>query len=86
MLQHACIDRQTLVRVYLYKIIQVPSHITALRLGDQGAHVRGRLTANRFDLTLQDGPNQHGTQKPGRTTRTNFSPPRLELQNRPTCI
>ena len=39
-----------------------------------------RDTANRFDLTLQGGPNQHGTQKPRRTPRTNFSPPRLELQ------
>ena len=47
---------------------------------DQGAHVRERLTANRFDLTLQGGPNQHGTYKPRRTTRTNHSPPRLELQ------
>src|SRR6185437_9717916 len=26
------------------------------------------------------GPNQHGTQKPRRTPRTNLSPPRLELQ------
>ena len=53
---------------------------------DQGAHIRERLTANRFDLTLQDGPNQHGTQKPRRTTCTNLSPPRLELQDRPTII
>src|SRR6185312_16984025 len=36
--------------------------------------------ANRSDLTLQGGPNQHGTQKPRRTPRTNISPPRLELQ------
>ena len=34
--------------------------------------------ANRFDLTLQGGP--HGTRMPRRTTRTNHSPPRLELQ------
>ena len=47
---------------------------------DQGAHIRERLTANRFDLTLQGRPNQHGTQKPRRTPRTNLSPPRLELQ------
>ena len=47
---------------------------------DHGAHVRERLTANRFDLTLHGGPNQHGTQKPRRTPRTNLSPPRLELQ------
>ena len=53
---------------------------------DQGAHVRERLTANRFDLTLQGGPNQHDTQKPRRTLRANHSPPRLELQNRPTYI
>ena len=53
---------------------------------DQGAHVRERLTTNQFDLTLQDGPNQHGTHKPRRTTRTNHSPPRLELQDRPTII
>ena len=39
-----------------------------------------RDTANRSDLTLQDGPNQHGTHKPRRTTRTNHSSPRLELQ------
>ena len=36
--------------------------------------------ANRSDLTLQGGPNQHGMQKPRRTPRTNLSPPRLELQ------
>ena len=35
---------------------------------------------NRSNLTLQGGPNQHGTQKPRRTSRTNLSPPRLELQ------
>ena len=39
-----------------------------------------RDTANRPDLTLQGGPNQHGTQKPRRTPGTNLSPPRLELQ------
>ena len=55
-------------------------------LGAQGAHVREWLTANRFDLTLQGAPNQHGTQKPRQTTRTNPSPPRLELQDRPTII
>ena len=36
--------------------------------------------ANRFDLTLQGGPNQHDTQKPRRTPHTDLSPPRLELQ------
>ena len=36
-------------------------HNTTLRRSDQGAHIRERLTANRFDLTLQGGPNQHGT-------------------------
>ena len=51
-----------------------------MRCCDQGAHIRERLTANRSDLTLQGGPNQHGTQKPHRTPRTNLSPPRLELQ------
>ena len=57
-------------------------HIILLRCDavDQGAHVRERLTANRFDLTLQGVPNQHGTQKPRWTPRTNLSPPRLELQ------
>ena len=45
---------------------------------DQDPYIRE--TANRFDLTLQGGPNQHGTQKPRRTPRTNISPPRLELQ------
>src|SRR6185437_12223001 len=45
-----------------------------------------RDTANRFDLTLQGGPNQHGAYKPRRTTRTKHSPPRLELQDRPTII
>jgi len=57
-----------------------------MRRSDQGAHVRERLTANRFDLTLQGGPNQHGTQKPRRTPRTDLSPPRLEQQDRPTII
>ena len=51
-----------------------------MRCCDQDAHIREKLTANRFDLTLQGGPNQHGTQKPRRTPRANPSPPRLELQ------
>ena len=51
-----------------------------MRCCDQGAHIRERLTANRSDLTLQGGPNQHGTQKPYQTPRTNHSPPRLELR------
>ena len=51
-----------------------------MRCCDQGAHIRERLTANRFDLILQGGPNQHGMQKPRRTPRANPSPPRLELQ------
>ena len=59
---------------------------TTLCRNDQGAHARERLTANRFDLTLQGGPNQHGTQKPCRNPRTDLSPPRLELQDRPTII
>ena len=61
-------------------------HNTTLRRSDQGAHIRERLTVNRFDLTLQGGPNQHGTYLPRRTIHANHSPPRLELQNRPTCI
>jgi hypothetical protein len=36
--------------------------------------------ANRSDLILQGGPNQHGTYEPRRTTRANHSPPGLELQ------
>ena len=59
---------------------------TTLRRSDQGAHIRERLTANRFGLTLQGGPNQHGMYLPRRTIHANHSPPRLELQNRPTCI
>ena len=51
-----------------------------MRCCDQGAHIRERLMANRSVLTLQGGPNQHGTQKLRRTPRTNLSPPRLELQ------
>ena len=51
-----------------------------MRCYDHGAHIRERLTANRSDLTLQGGPNQHGTQKLCWTPRTNISPPRLELQ------
>ena len=46
---------------------------------DQGAHVRERLMADRFDLTLQGGPNQHVTRKSRRTPRTDLSPPRLKL-------
>ena len=57
-----------------------------MRCCDQGAHIRERLTVNRSDLTFQGGPNQHGTQKPRRTTHTNLFPPRLELQDRPTII
>ena len=57
-----------------------------MRRSDQGAHIRERLTANRPDLTLQGEPNQHGMYKPRRTPRTNHSPLRLELQNRPTYI
>ena len=51
-----------------------------MRRSDQGAHIRERLTANRSDLTLQGGPNQHGMQKSHRTPRTNLFPLRLELQ------
>ena len=51
-----------------------------MRCCNQAAHIRERLTANRSVLTLQGGPNQHGTQKPRRTPRTNLFPPRLELQ------
>ena len=65
----------------------IPFHlITTMRLGDQGAHIRERLTANRSDLTSQGRPNQHGMHKPRWTTRTNHSSLRLELQNRPTYI
>ena len=41
-------------------------HIILLRCDavDQGARVQERLAANRFDLTLQGGPNQRGTHKP----------------------
>ena len=51
-----------------------------MRRRDQGAHIRERLTANRPDLTLQGGPNQHGTYLPHRTIHANHSPPRLKLQ------
>ena len=63
-------------------------HIILLRCDavDRGAHIRERLTANRSNLTLQGGPNQHGTQRTRRTSHTNLSPPRLELQDCPTII
>jgi len=51
-----------------------------MRRSDQGAHLQERLTANRFDLTLQGGPNQHGTHMSRWTIRTNHSHPHLELQ------
>ena len=51
-----------------------------MRCCDQGAHIRERLTVNRSDLTLQGGPNQHGTYLPHRTIHANHPPPRLELQ------
>jgi len=51
-----------------------------MRCCDRGAHIRERLTANRSDLSLQGGPNQHSTYKLRWTTRTNPSSPRLELQ------
>ena len=51
-----------------------------MRCCDQGAHIRERLTANRFALTLQGGPNQHITYLPRRTIHANHSPPHLELQ------
>ena len=51
-----------------------------MRRSDQGAHIRERLTANRSDLTLQGGPNQHDTYLSRRTIHANHSPPRLELQ------
>ena len=63
----------------------IPSY-TTMRRSDQGAHIRERLTVNRSDLTLQGGPNQHGTRMPRQITSTNPSPPRLELQNHPTYI
>ena len=51
-----------------------------MRCCDQDAHIRERLTANRSVLTLQGGPNQHGTYLPRRTIHANHSSPRLELQ------
>ena len=51
-----------------------------MRRSDQGAHIRERLTANRFDLTLQGEPNQHGTYLSRRTIHANHSPPRPKLQ------
>ena len=57
-----------------------------MQRGDQGAHIRERLTVNRSDLTLQGVPNQHGTHMARRTIRANHSPPRLELQDRPTSV
>jgi hypothetical protein len=51
-----------------------------MRCYNQGAHIRERLMANRSVLTLQGEPNQHGMRMPRWTTRTNHSPPRLELQ------
>ena len=51
-----------------------------MRLGDQDAHIRERLTANRSDLTLQGGLNQYDTYLPRQTIHANHSPPRLELQ------
>ena len=57
-----------------------------MQRSDQGAHLQERLTANRFDLTLQGGSNPHGTHLSRRTIRANYSSPRLELQNRPTYI
>ena len=52
--------------INIYHII--PFHfLTTMWLKDQGAHVRERLTANRSDLTLQGGPNQHCTYLPRRT-------------------
>ena len=51
-----------------------------MRRSDQGTHIRERLTANRSDLTLQGGPNQHGTHLPRRTIHANHSHPHLELQ------
>ena len=71
--------------INMYRIISF-HFLSTMWLGDQGAHVRERLTANRSDLTLQGGPNQHDTHKSRRTTRINHSPPRLELQDRPTII
>ena len=34
---------------------------------DQGGHIRERVAANRSDLTLQGGPNQHVTHLPRQT-------------------
>ena len=50
-----------------------------MRCCDQGAHIRERLAANRYVITLQGGPNQHGTQTPRRTSHTNLSPPCLDV-------
>ena len=56
----------------------VPSFIPNILIHFYEAAKRSRLsyprdTANRSDLTLQGGPNQHGTQKPCRTPRTNVA-------------
>ena len=58
-------------------------HNTTLRRSDQGAHIRERLTANRSDLTLQGGPNQHGTYLPRRTIHANHFPSPIQTTEPP---
>ena len=80
------VEYQITTQSHHHPILLIFHLITTMRCCDKGAHMQERLTANRSDLTLQGGHNQHGTQKPCRTTRTYPSPPRLELQNHPIFI
>ena len=80
------VEYQLTIQSHHHHISLIFHLITTMRCCDQGAHIQERLTANRSDLTLQGGPNQHDTHLPRRTIHANHSPPRLELQNHPTCI
>ena len=61
-----------------------------MRCCDQGAHNRERLTANRSDLTLQGGPNQHvhvfalsdNTNQPFPSPPRTTEPPHLHIVSR----
>ena len=53
---------------------------------DQGAHIRERLTANRSDLTLQSGPNQHGTYLPVGLYMPTIPLPISNYRNQPNDI
>ena len=54
-----------------YSQLSIPNSIIYYDVTDRSRFSYPRVTANRFDLTLQGRPNQHDTCKPRQATRIN---------------